>query len=189
MSSFEWLAELRAVLPEDAITVLDGNIVMTAAPRMLLVRRPASRLTPGTNGCMGIGIPFAVGAKLARPEIPVVAIVGDFAFGLSAIELETAVRHHVPVVVVVANNAGAGGATRQRSFFAADHPERVLQFGTAIPARPDNGLVRRARRARRAAWRDRACSRPCDCVRRAGVHRRDDQRRDCPFGSGMKQQQ
>lgn len=131
MSPFEWLAELRIVLPEDAITVLDGNIVMTAAQRMLPVRRPASRLTPGTNGCMGIGIPFAIGAKLARPEIPVVAIVGDFAFGLSTIELETAVRHQVPVVVVVANNAGPGGATRQRSFFA-DHLARVLQFGTAI---------------------------------------------------------
>ena len=132
MSPFEWLAELRVVLPEDAITVLDGNVVMTAAQRMLPVRRPASRLTPGTNGCMGIGIPFAIGAKLARPDLPVVAIVGDFGFGLSVIELETAIRHQVPVVVVVSNNAGPGGATGQRKFFAADHPERVLRFGAAI---------------------------------------------------------
>lgn len=128
MSPYEWLAELGAAMPKEAITVLDGNVVMKAAQRMLSVNYPATRLGPGTNGCMGVGVPFAIGAKLARPDLPVVAIVGDFAFGLSAIELETAVRHHVPVVVVVANNAGAGGATRQRKSFPADHPERVLRF-------------------------------------------------------------
>lgn len=128
MSPYEWLAELGAAMPTEAITVLDGNVVMTAAQRMLSVNYPATRLGPGTNGCMGVGIPFAIGAKLARPDLPVIAIVGDFAFGLSAIELETAVRHHVPVVIVVANNAGAGGATRQRKSFPADHPERVLRY-------------------------------------------------------------
>lgn len=132
MSPYEWLAELSVVMPEDAITVLDGSIVMTAAQRMLPVRHPVGRLGPGTNGCMGMGIPFAIGAKLARPDLPVVAIVGDFAFGLSSVELETAVRHRVPIVVVVANNAGPGGATRQRQFFPPDHPERVLQYGPGI---------------------------------------------------------
>lgn len=133
MSPYEWLAELGTAVPEDAITVLDGNIVMATAQRMLPpVRHPARRLTPGTNGCMGVGIPFAIGAKLARPDLPVIAIVGDFAFGLSAIELETAVRHRVPVVVAVANNAGSGGATRQRRYFPQDHPERVLRFGADV---------------------------------------------------------
>jgi len=132
MSPYEWLGELAGALPQDAITVLDGNTVMTAAQRMLPVRHPASRLGPGTNGCMGVGIPFAIGAKLARPERPVIAIVGDFGFGLSAFELETAVRHCVPVVIVVANNAGAGGATRQGQFFPAAHPERVSRYGTDV---------------------------------------------------------
>jgi len=132
MSPYEWLGELAGALPQDAITVLDGNTVMTAAQRMLPVRHPASRLGPGTNGCMGVGIPFAIGAKLARPERPVIAIVGDFGFGLSAFELETAVRHRVPVVIVVANNAGAGGATRQAQFFPAAHPERVSRYGTDV---------------------------------------------------------
>jgi 2-hydroxyacyl-CoA lyase 1 len=132
MSPYEWLGELAGALPQDAITVLDGNTVMAAAQRMLPVRRPASRLGPGTNGCMGVGIPFAIGGKLARPERPVIAIVGDFGFGLSAFELETAVRHCVPVVIVVANNAGAGGATRQGQFFPAAHPERVSRYGTDV---------------------------------------------------------
>lgn len=131
MSPYEWLGELGRALPQDAITVLDGNIVMAAAQQMLPVRHPASRLGPGSNGCMGVGIPFAIGAKLARPDLPVVAIVGDFGFGLNAFELETAVRHRVPVVVVVANNAGAGGATRQHKFLGG-HPERIYQFGAGI---------------------------------------------------------
>jgi 2-hydroxyacyl-CoA lyase 1 len=132
MSPYEWLDELASALPDDAITVLDGNTVLTAAQRMLPVRKPASRLGPGTNGCMGVGIPFAIGAKLARPRQPVVAIVGDFGFGLSAFELETAVRHGVPAVFVVANNAGAGGALRQEQFFAPDFSERVSRYGAGV---------------------------------------------------------
>jgi 2-hydroxyacyl-CoA lyase 1 len=128
MSPFEWLTEVAAVVPPDAITVLDGNVVMGAAQRLLPVLRPATRLTPGANGCMGVGVPFAIGAKLARPELPVIAIVGDFALGLTAMELETAVRHQVPIVVLTANNAGAGGALRQTAEFPADYPERVLRF-------------------------------------------------------------
>lgn len=130
-SPYEWLAEAATALPDDAITVLDGNVVMTAAQRMLTVRHPVRRLGPGTNGCMGVGIPFAIGAKLARPDLPVIAIVGDFAFGLSAIELETAVRHRVAVTVIVANNAGSGGANRQRTCLPAGH-ERVLQYGAGV---------------------------------------------------------
>jgi thiamine pyrophosphate-dependent acetolactate synthase large subunit-like protein len=132
MSPYEWLAELGNALPDEALTVLDGNIVMTAAQRMLTVRHPVSRLGPGTNGCMGVGVPFAIGAKLARPDLPVVAIVGDFGFGLSAVELETAVRHRVPIVVVISNNEGAGGATRQPKFFPAGYPERVTRYGPGV---------------------------------------------------------
>jgi len=47
MSPCEWLAELRDALPDPAVTVLDGNIVMTAAQRLLPVRHPVHRLTPG----------------------------------------------------------------------------------------------------------------------------------------------
>jgi 2-hydroxyacyl-CoA lyase 1 len=132
MSPYEWLAELAANLPADTITVLDGNTILTAAQRMLPVRKPVSRLGPGTNGCMGVGIPFAIGAKLARPDRPVVAVLGDFGFGLSAFELETAVRHGVPAVFVVANNAGAGGAVRQSRFFPPDFRERVSRYGAEV---------------------------------------------------------
>jgi acetolactate synthase-1/2/3 large subunit len=80
---------------------------------------------------MGIGVPFAIGAKLARPDLPVIAFTGDFALGTQLAELETAARHRIGIIVVVANNAGAGGTTRQRSVLRT-HPEAVLSFSTAV---------------------------------------------------------
>ena len=57
-------------------------------------------------GTLGVGLPFAVGAKVARPDEPVVLLTGDGAFGMSAMELDTAARHGLPVTVVVVNNGG-----------------------------------------------------------------------------------
>lgn len=128
MSPYEWLGELRDALPDPVVTILDGNIVMSAANRLLPVRHPVHRMTPGSGGLMGVGIPFAIGAAVARPDRPVVAIVGDFAAGLSGFEFETAVRHHVPIVVVVANNAGPGGATTQDRHFPPQRDERSCRF-------------------------------------------------------------
>ena len=77
---------------------------------------------------MGVGIPYAVAAKLEHPERPVVAICGDFVFGVSAMELETAVRHHVPIVVVVANNDGNGGSRRHRMYLGDGGHEPIMMF-------------------------------------------------------------
>ena len=131
MSPYQWLAELRGALPENAITILDGNVVMTIAQSLLPVKQPVTRVTPGHNGCMGTGIPFAIGARLAHPDTPVVLVTGDFAFGRCAFELETAIRHSVPIVVIVANNGGNGGALRQRKFFPAGYPG-VAQFVAGV---------------------------------------------------------
>ncbi len=120
--------ELRDALPKDAITVFDGNLVMAACQRMIPAHFPASRLTPGSSGGLGVGIPYAVAAKIEHPERPVVAICGDFAFGLGAMELETAVRHHVPIVVVVANNDGNSGSLRQRMHLGDGGAESVMMF-------------------------------------------------------------
>jgi 2-hydroxyacyl-CoA lyase 1 len=108
-------SEVRAALPSEAISIFDSNLIMAACERMIPVQLPASRLTPGTSGCLGVGIPYAIAAKLAHPERPVVAICGDFAFSLSAMELETAARHNVAIVVVIANNDGNAGSLRQRT--------------------------------------------------------------------------
>jgi thiamine pyrophosphate-dependent acetolactate synthase large subunit-like protein len=122
--------EVRAALPDDAISIFDGNLTMAACERVIPVQLPASRLTPGTSGGLGGGIPYAIAAKLEHPERPVVAICGDFAFTLSAMELETAVRHNVPIVVVIANNSGNAGSLRQRMHMDADcEPIMMFQEG------------------------------------------------------------
>jgi thiamine pyrophosphate-dependent acetolactate synthase large subunit-like protein len=101
---------------------------MEAAHLMLPVQEPLTRLTPGTSGAMGVGLPFAIAAKIARPDRPVVAICGDFALGLSLAEMETAVRYRVPIIVLVANNGGNGGTQRQKIYFPPDYPEGVSEF-------------------------------------------------------------
>jgi 2-hydroxyacyl-CoA lyase 1 len=120
-------AQIGSALPRDAISIFDSNLVLAACQRMIPARLPVSRLTPGTSGCLGTGIAYAIAAKIAHPQRPVVAVCGDFAFGLGVMELETAVRHGVPIVVIVANNDGNAGSLRQKMHLG-NHPERVAMF-------------------------------------------------------------
>jgi 2-hydroxyacyl-CoA lyase 1 len=126
------ILEIRDAMPRETICVVDGNIIMEAAQQLLPSYSPVSRFTPGHNGCMGIGVPFGIGAKLAFPESPVVVISGDFAFGLNVMEMETAVRLRIPIIVIVANNDGNGGVLPQRTFYPPDYPDRVTMFQPGI---------------------------------------------------------
>ena len=95
------LAALRDALPRDAILVADGGDFLSFAR----VGLPATTyLDPGSLGCIGIGTPFGIAASLACPGRTVVVATGDGAFGFNAMEIDTAVRHKAPVLIVVANN-------------------------------------------------------------------------------------
>jgi len=95
------LAALRAAMPANAIVVADGGDFLSFAR----VGLPASTmLDPGPLGCIGIGTPFGIAAALACPGRAVVIATGDGAFGFNAMEIDTAARHHVPILIVVANN-------------------------------------------------------------------------------------
>jgi acetolactate synthase-1/2/3 large subunit len=95
------LSALRDALPEDAVVVADGGDFLSFAR----VGLPASTyLDPGSLGCIGVGTPFGVAASLVCPDKTVVVATGDGAFGFNAMELDTAVRHRAPLLVVVANN-------------------------------------------------------------------------------------
>lgn len=95
------LAVLRDMLPADAIVVADGGDFLSFAR----VGLPATTyLDPGSLGCIGIGTAFGIAARLVHPERTVVVATGDGAFGFNAMEIDTAVRHRVPLLVVVANN-------------------------------------------------------------------------------------
>ena len=132
MSPQNVFAELRRFLPKQAIVVLDGSTTLSAGQRLLAAHTPCGWLDPGWSGCMGAGIPMAIGAKLTAPHRLVVAVCGDFGFGLSAMDLDTAVRHRVPIVVIVINNDGIVGASRQASVFPPEYEELFSRFQPAL---------------------------------------------------------
>jgi thiamine pyrophosphate-dependent acetolactate synthase large subunit-like protein len=128
MSPYRILKEIREFLPRsEVISILDGNVSMAAAEHVLPSYQPSSRLTAGTNGCMGVGIPFAIAAKIAHPERLVLAVCGDTGLGFSAMEMETAVRYQIPIIVVVVNNDGSSGALTQRALFPGSD-QRVTMY-------------------------------------------------------------
>lgn len=106
----------------DVTLVCDGGDILTWGIAQFRAERGGSILTTGTAlGTLGLGVPFAVGAKAARPDDVVMCLVGDGAFGLCAMEVDTAARHGLTVVVVVSNN-GAWGDVRheQQAWFGDD---------------------------------------------------------------------
>jgi len=132
MSPHRMARELRECISTDTICVLDGNVSMAAAQQVIPGDMPVSRFTAGTNGCMGVGIPFGIAAKLTNPDRPVIVISGDTAFGFNAMDMETAVRHQIPVIVIVVNNEGISGGLKQAAFYPPDYPERVTMFQPGI---------------------------------------------------------
>ena len=95
-------AALSALLPDDAIGIADGGDILSFARLSLST---ASYLDAGAFGCLGVGVPYANAAALACPGRRVVAVCGDGAFGLHAMEIDTAARHGCKAVFVIANNA------------------------------------------------------------------------------------
>ena len=98
------IAEVDRHIDPDAIVVGDGGDFVSFAGRLIERPRPGLWLDPGPFGCLGSGPAYAMAAKLARPDKQVVLLSGDGAFGFSAMEFDTLVRHRVPVVCLVGNN-------------------------------------------------------------------------------------
>ncbi len=112
------LGEIRDALPRDAIVTLDtGAVCLQAADRLRFGRCPGL-VTPLDFGLVGFGYAAALGAQAAAPGSPVIAIMGDGGFGLSMIELTTAVQHSLPVIAIVLDNRAWGAEKAyQRDFF------------------------------------------------------------------------
>jgi thiamine pyrophosphate-dependent acetolactate synthase large subunit-like protein len=98
--------EVRDFMPRNGILAVDGHEIMNMSRQVIPSFVPGARLNPGPNGCMGVGLPFGVGAKAAAPDKMVVVLHGDGSLGMNLMELDTAVRNQLPVLVVVSNNAG-----------------------------------------------------------------------------------
>jgi len=98
--------EVREFLPRDGILVVDGQEILNYGRQSIPTYMPGHRLNSGSFGTMGVGVPFGVGAKAAKPDKPVLVLHGDGSFGMNAMEMDTAVRHNLPVVTVISLNGG-----------------------------------------------------------------------------------
>jgi len=92
----------------DSMFVADGGNWVGIAAKVIQLRRPGRWLDPGPLGCLGVGAPFAIAAKLLHPNRPVFVIQGDGSFGLNGMDFETALRFKLPMVCVVGNDAAWG---------------------------------------------------------------------------------
>ena len=99
-------SELRELISRDTILVTDGHEILNFGRQSIPVYEPGTSLNAGPHGCMGIGIPFGIGAKAAAPGKPVVVLSGDGAFGWNGMDMDSAIRHGLNIVVVMSNNGG-----------------------------------------------------------------------------------
>ncbi|MEE2031692.1 acetolactate synthase, partial [Rhodococcus chondri] len=100
--------ELLPRLTDDAVVIGDGGDFVSFAGKFVEPRRPGSWLDPGPYGCLGAGLGAAIAARIARPASQVVLLLGDGAAGMSLMDIDTAVRHRLPMVIVVGNNSAWG---------------------------------------------------------------------------------
>jgi len=129
------------VFPENAIFVMDGGNTTLWDIHYHVARLQRTVMYSMNYGHLGTGLPYAIGAKLARPELPVYCVTGDSAFGFNIQELETAVRNNIPVIMIVAVDGAFGmeKTAQQRMFgrpadwFGHDHaPVRYDQVAVAM---------------------------------------------------------
>jgi thiamine pyrophosphate-dependent acetolactate synthase large subunit-like protein len=98
--------EVRDFLERDAILVVDGQEILNFGRQAIPTYVAGHRLNSGAFGTMGVGLPYGVGAKVAKPDTQVLVLHGDGSFGMNAMDIDTAVRHKIPVVCVISNNGG-----------------------------------------------------------------------------------
>ena len=98
--------EVRDFLDRDAILVVDGQEILNYGRQAIPTYVAGHRLNSGPFGTMGVGLPYGLGAKVAKPDAQVLVLHGDGSFGLNAMELDTAARHHLPVITVISLNGG-----------------------------------------------------------------------------------
>ncbi|QYJ05673.1 acetolactate synthase [Nocardioides panacisoli] len=100
--------ELVPRLAEDAVVIGDGGDFVSFAGKFVEPQRPGCWLDPGPYGCLGAGLGAAIAARIARPSSQVVLLLGDGAAGFSLMDVDTLVRHNLPVVMVMGNNSAWG---------------------------------------------------------------------------------
>lgn len=100
--------ELVPRLADDSVVIGDGGDFVSFAGKYVEPQRPGGWLDPGPYGCLGAGLGAAIAARIARPSAQVTLLLGDGAAGFSLMDVDTLVRHDLPVVMVMGNNSAWG---------------------------------------------------------------------------------
>ncbi|MEU1695749.1 thiamine pyrophosphate-dependent enzyme, partial [Streptomyces hirsutus] len=102
---YRLVGEINDFLTEDSIYIGDGGDIVTFSGQVVQPKSPGHWMDPGPLGTLGVGVPFVLAAKQARPDKEVVALFGDGAFSLTGWDFETLVRYDLPFVGIVGNNS------------------------------------------------------------------------------------
>lgn len=121
------LGSLDDDLPDSSVLVVDGGDFVATASYVVSPRGPLSWLDPGVFGTLGVGAGFALGAKLCRPEAEVWLLYGDGSCAYSLAEFDTFVRHELPVIAVVGNDASWAQIARDQVELLRDDVGTVLR--------------------------------------------------------------
>ncbi len=108
INHYRLIQEFNEILDKDTIVIGDGGDIIVLAGRIIRVHEHGHWMDPGPMGVLGVGLPFAMAAKAARPDKKVIVLNGDGAFGITAMDFDTLVRFNLPVVLVIGNDAGWG---------------------------------------------------------------------------------
>ncbi len=125
-----YLRAIRDVLPDEGVVIDELTQVGYSARCGYEARKPRTYISSGYQGTLGWGVATALGAKHALGDVPVVAISGDGGFMFNVQELATAVRHRIPIVVIVFNDGAYGNV---RNMQKGLHGNRVIGTDLANP--------------------------------------------------------
>lgn len=128
--------EVADFFAEDSIVAADGGDIVSTTAKWLRTSRPGGLLDPGPFGCLGVGAPFAVAAKVIEPDTRVGIVYGDGSFGFNAMEYDTLMRHDLPVVGVVGND---GAWNNIKAIHRVMYPDRVV--GSDLGIRPYEKMI------------------------------------------------
>ncbi len=103
------LEEVKNFMKRDAILCVDGQEILNFGRQTIPTFSPGHRLNSGPFGTMGVGLPFGIGAKVACPDKQVIVVHGDGSMGMNAMEMDTAIRHKIPLLIVISLNGGWTG--------------------------------------------------------------------------------
>jgi len=143
-AELEVLDQIRAVLPRDSLVFNDPTTIAFWARFYWPAFEPRTWFVPAGFGTLGYALPAAIGAKIARPDRPVVALIGDAGVMFTVQDLMTAVQEHVGVVVLVFNDEGYGVERR--------HQDQLFGRRSGVDVRPPD-FVTLARAFDLAAFR------------------------------------